>query len=239
MLPTLFEPGELAGGTAVIIDVLRASTTMTQALASGVARVLPCGSVDEARELAGSLPVGERLLGGERGGERIEGFDLGNSPRDYTRERVGGRTIVFTTTNGTRALLRSAEAAHICIGAFVNLHAVAEHVAGLSRPVHLVCAGTNGRLTAEDILMGGMLADQLVRWFDLAPASLDVPTEMAIDFARRHGESRAAILETLRRSLGGENLVRLGMDADIELAAEVDTHSLVPVWDGRHREIRG
>ena len=238
LLPSLFEPAELAGGSAVVIDVLRASTTMIQALASGARRVLPCGSVEEARDRAELLPAEERLLGGERHGLLIPGFDLDNSPRGYTPQRLAGRTLVFTTTNGTQALRRAAQAEAICIGAFVNLRAVEAHLQSETRPVHLVCAGTDGQLTSEDILCAGMLADRLTAMHRFALVPGDAATELAILFARTHGTSPASILAALECSRGGLNLLELGLGEDVRLAAGCDTLPLVPVWDRATDELR-
>ena len=104
-LPNLTTPERLADETVVVIDVLRASTTITWALASGASCVIPCLEVEKARAKAAEIGT-DVLLGGERAGELIEGFDLGNSPSEYTREMVDGKTIVFTTTNGTRAMVQ-------------------------------------------------------------------------------------------------------------------------------------
>src|SRR5690242_5734390 len=107
LLPTLFEPADLRGGVAVVIDVLRATSTIVQALAAGATSVVPCGEIDEARAIAAKAAPGSVLLGGERKGVTIPGFDLGNSPGDYTSDVVTGKKLIFTTTNGTRALLRA------------------------------------------------------------------------------------------------------------------------------------
>src|SRR5947199_9745820 len=101
LLPCHAPPGRLAGGIAVVIDVLRATTTIVHALAAGCTAVRPCATVEEARELAGQMRVGRVLLGGERGGVPLPGFDLGNSPREYTAKLCRGTTLVMTTTNGT------------------------------------------------------------------------------------------------------------------------------------------
>ena len=141
----------VTGGIAVVIDVIRASTTITTALAEGAASVVPVATVDAARGRRQQLG-GNTLLGGERGGVRIEGFDLGNSPREYTRQRVGGHDIVFTTTNGTAALAACDGAAVILIGSLVNRTAVAAAARAaatqLGAAVHLVCAGVERQAAA-------------------------------------------------------------------------------------------
>src|SRR5262245_57387196 len=104
LLPELTTPEALTGGVVVVIDVLRATTTITTALAAGARRVIPCLDVADARAAAANSPEGECVLGGERQGLRIEGFDLGNSPNEYTPASVGGKTLVFSTTNGTKAM---------------------------------------------------------------------------------------------------------------------------------------
>src|SRR5262245_46344429 len=119
LLPGLIEPGRLAGGVAVAVDVLRATTTIVHALAAGCPAVWPCAEVEEAKVRAAG--IGRRaLLAGERGGVAISGFDLGNSPGDFKSSACKGRDLVLTTTNGTKALLRAAEAERVMVGAFVN-----------------------------------------------------------------------------------------------------------------------
>src|SRR5262245_6050961 len=137
LLPALVEPAELAGKTAVVIDVLRATTTIIHALAHGATQVVPCLEVEEAVERASSLARDKQaetlvLRGGERGGRQITGFELGNSPAEYSREVVAGKTVVFTTTNGTRAMQRCREARRVLVGAFVNFSAVCRELADQS-----------------------------------------------------------------------------------------------------------
>ena len=136
-LPAMMNTANLAGGTVVIIDILRASSTIITALHNGAKRVIPCGTPEEARQIREQSHADDVLLGGERGGVLIEGFDCGNSPAEYAPGRVAGKTIAFTTTNGTQALLKSAAAETILIGAFVNRRAVAERLHDDQRPVHL------------------------------------------------------------------------------------------------------
>ena len=227
MLPALIDDNSLTGGVAVMIDVLRASTTIVHALSAGAESIIPCESVEEAREAAGHINGRDVLLGGERSGVRIDGFDLGNSPLEYTPERVAGRTIVFTTTNGTRALRVCAQAERVLIGSFVNQAALVRVLRQDRREVHLVCAGTDGHLTAEDILFAGAVAGDLIG--DVR-ADIDVETQMAVDYYRARSGDADRLLETIRSSRGGGNLTRLGYTADIERAAEVDLFDVVPEW---------
>lgn len=235
LLPTLFEPPELQGGVAVVIDVLRASTTIIQALQAGAQAVCPCATTDEARTLAARLPDGQRLLGGERHGVRIAGFDLDNSPRGYTPERVGGKWLCFTTTNGTAALRRCDQAAAVGVGAFVNLSAMLDWLHSTHGPVHLVCAGTDGCVTTEDVLLAGLLASRLPA---AEYSTADDSTQLALSFAAQHASRPAAILDALTHSRGGRNLLELGFAADIAFAAQVDAVPVVPVWQRDRGELR-
>ena len=170
LLPTLFEPSQLAGGIAVVIDVLRATTTIAYTLKNGARSIIPCASIEEAMaqrllKSKSAKPLetsGELLLGGERGGEPIAGFDLSNSPSEWSHAAVTDREIAFTTTNGTHALLRSAWAEQIITGAFANLQAVVNCLKRNSEPVHLVCAGTGGKVSTEDCLFAGAVIDRLL-----------------------------------------------------------------------------
>jgi 2-phosphosulfolactate phosphatase len=227
LLPELAPPGRLAGGVAVVIDVLRATTTIVHALAAGCTCVRPCLEVEEARELAGGMRVGRVLLGGERGGVPLPGFDLGNSPRQYTAERCRGNTLVMTTTNGTRALVRAAEAKRVLVAAFVNYSAVCEQLRPEARPLHIVCAGTDGGVSLEDTLLAGALVDFLC---ESAEVRLNDAARLAWDCFENHGRVLQGALEVGR---GGATLRRLGYDDDIRAAAQVDQFMIVPEL---HRE---
>ena len=158
LLPGLIPPGALEGGMAVMIDVLRASTMMVHGLVAGCREIIPCAEVDEARRLAAAFPAGQALLAGERHGVPIEGFDLGNSPGECTRAVCEGRTMVITTTNGTRALLACVDAEPVVLGSFVNFAATSQRLLHEARPIHLVCAGTEGQISYEDTLLAGAFA---------------------------------------------------------------------------------
>jgi 2-phosphosulfolactate phosphatase len=222
LLPGLVPPGHLAGGLAVVIDVLRASTTIVHALAAGATCVRPCGEVEEARELAGQMRVGRAVLAGERGGVPLPGFDLGNSPREYTAKVCKGNTIILTTTNGTRALLRAAEADRVLVAAFVNYSAVCEQLRQDLRPLHIVCAGIEGDVSLEDTLLAGALVDCLSQACEVR---LNDAARLAWDSFENHGR---ILLGALQVGKSGAGLTRLGYDDDIKAAAQVDRFALVP-----------
>ncbi len=237
-LPEHFEPEALRGAVAVVIDVLRASTTIVHALAAGAECVIPFGDVQEALDFAAGRPKGTVVLGGERGGKRIEGFDLDNSPFSYTPDVVQGKTVAFTTTNGTKALLRSRLADRIIIGSFVNFLEVVRELEKDARPVHFVCAGTDGEETAEDTLCAESLSEQVRKrheWSEWlasrAPGRLSPDDRKRLRSpGRSFQQLRERILPTLRDSLGGRNLIELGYDADIEQAAKLGLFDLVPIY---------
>jgi 2-phosphosulfolactate phosphatase len=231
-------PGAVAGGIAVVIDVLRASTTMVTALGDGAAAVWPVAAVDDARRLAERLGPAA-VLGGERGGERIRGFDLGNSPLEYTRDRIGGRDVVITTTNGTAAIAACQAAAETLVGAIVNRQAVAAAVRRLGMlegltDVHLVCAGTDGEMSAEDVLGAGAILEAALAAAPADDHALDHAAAAARAAFRQvaaTNDPEAALVAAFRRSPGGINLLALGMDADLVACARIDSRAVVPRLD--------
>lgn len=231
----------LSNKIAVAIDVLRASTTMITALDAGAECILPCKSIEQARREAAPLP--NALLGGERHGQMIEGFDLANSPSDYRPETVAGRPIVFTTTNGTIAIEACLTAHRVLIGAFVNLSAVCRSLMDADRCVVLTCAGTDGVPTDEDVLLGGAICHRLVTMHEAkkGPApELNQAAQLAMRMwsAVQHSISAGlSLANVLANALGGRNLMKLGLLADIEFASQIDLFHLVPTLDPHSRRI--
>ena len=228
LLPDLVESAALAGEMVVVIDVLRATTTIIHALAAGAKEVVPCLEVEDARRIAAGLSGGA-ILGGERGGVPIPGFDLGNSPAEYTRERVGGKTVVFTTTNGTRAMQRCKLASRVLLGAFVNFSAGCRELAGHDQ-LALVCAGTDGQVTREDTLLAGAIVDDLTRSRKLQLNDQALLAADAWQTAVRLMTDRPLGM-MLRESRGGRNLIDTGQENDIDLAAQIDRFDVVPELD--------
>lgn len=234
LLPSLFEPEDLRGGIAVVIDVLRATTTLVHGFQNGMAAMYPCESIEDAiayRDEHGP----EILLGGERGGEPIEGFDLSNSPHEWNRETVGGRTVAFTTSNGTRALLRSAEADRVVTGSFANLSAVVQFLKASDQPVHLVCAGTNGHIATEDVLFAGAIVERLTSGGN---CDLNDGAQIAQNHWRSASQGEDGVFFALSQGIGGQNVLRLKLDADMRVAATIDPVDLVPEFSPQSRLLR-
>src|SRR3981081_2472517 len=154
LLPAFLHPEHLASRTVVVFDVLRATTTMTAALAIGLKEIRIFGDLESARRAA-SASEPTRVLCGEDRCLPPPGFDLGNSPASFVREQHFGRTVLMSTTNGTRAIVAAAGAHVILAGALVNARAVARATAQIGRNVTLLCAGTNGAIATEDLLGAG------------------------------------------------------------------------------------
>lgn len=222
LTPELVPGGALAGSLAVVVDVLRATTTIVHALAAGCSEVRPVADLDEARKLAGSMRAGKALLGGERGGKPLPDFDLGNSPGEYTAKNCKGTTLVLTTTNGARAIERAAEAERTLVAAFVNFSAVCEQLRLDRRPLHIVCAGQSGAPTLEDTLLAGALVDCVCEEME---TRLNDSARLAWDCFENHGRVLAGALEI---SASGVDLVKQGYADDLAAAAAVDRFNLVP-----------
>lgn len=252
LLPSLFEPSRLTGGLAVVIDVLRATTTMVYALQNGARSITPCESIEKAKSLRDATGSSTKLdagagsgllLGGERGGKPIPGFDLGNSPSEWSREAVAERDIAFTTTNGTLALLRCTWAERILLGSFANLKAVVELLLKESLPVHLVCAGTEGQISTEDCLFAGAVVDRLLAESqqDTSSSEPAFAVEDAALLVRSHWKtasgSPGSLFHAMKAGSGGRNLMRLGLEADIRTAATIDQVDLVPEYLPQSRRI--
>ncbi len=227
-----------ARGVSVAIDVLRATTTITTALANGARRVLPFETVEET--FAAKKAILERrpddadsiLLGGERGGLPIEKFDLGNSPDLYGPETVGGKTVLFTTTNGTKAILRCRGVVYLA--AFVNADAVVQKLLAdeAREQISLVCAGTNGQYTEEDLLLAGLIADRLT----LSASDFELNVQAEVVREQWRVNRRRPLVELLKESRGGQNLKRIKLVKDVADAAKLDSLDVVPEY--RVGEIR-
>ncbi len=245
LLPALVHPDEVPEALVVVIDVLRASTTMIEALAHGAREVITRGDVESALRQAAKFPRGQVVLGGERGGVAPAGFDLGNSPSEYTPQAVAGRSVVFTTTNGTAALERARTAGRVVVGGFVNLSACVAELASADKTL-LMCAGTDGAITREDVLLAGAVAHRLCsggrRWqlSDAARLAQAAWLGTGLESIVRQDPASAVVrlAAELADSQGGRNLAALGLERDLSTAAHLDRWSLVPGWNADDSTLR-
>jgi 2-phosphosulfolactate phosphatase len=211
----------LADATVVVVDTVRATTTIIEALANGARAIFPTESTEEAVRLASSLGREDTLLCGERRGRKVEGFDLGNSPLEFSREVVEGNKLVMSTTNGTRALAVAREGARVLPCAFTNLGAVARAVAGEERVV-VLCAGREDVFSLDDALCAGHLIVRLLEAAETEPELND-----ASRAARALGAARKVTRAFLALSAGGRALIEIDLGGDLDVCADVDRHDLV------------
>lgn len=225
------DPGRVAGSTAVVIDVIRATSTIVEALSAGARAVYPTLSTEEAIRLANSLGRDDTLLCGERKGLKIDGFDLGNSPTEFTPAAVGGKRLVMSTTNGTRAFLAAEDADRVITASLTNLTAVGRAVRDAEDLV-FICAGKEDRFSLDDALCAGLVLQALA-----AVAEGATPHDREMDDASAAvlalAESYVVDAGLLRMTAAGAALVDVGLDADLERCADVDRYSIVPEMHDR------
>lgn len=221
--PDGLDRAAVASSRVLVIDVLRAATCIVTALANGCAGIVPVATPEEARLRLAELPGA--LVAGERRGEPLEGFDLGNSPLEFTRERIGGRVVIMTTSNGTRALLAARGATAIGVAAFVNLGAAAAWALGGRRDVLLLCSGERGARSLEDHVCAGLLAERLLAG---EPGARATPAaEEAVALA---GPYRKEVARLAEDSSWARHLASRGRALDVAACLSLDTCSLVPEY---------
>ncbi|MDP9174846.1 MAG: 2-phosphosulfolactate phosphatase [Planctomycetota bacterium] len=220
LLPAHLVEGSLAGKSVVVFDVLRATTSITAALAVGVRSIRAFASLDDA--LAAANKVNPRpLLCGEAHTVAPPGFDLGNSPRQFTTAHAG-RDVYLATTNGTKALAASRSAAALFCGALVNAGLAARAVASRGNDIVLLGSGTDGRISLEDTLGAGAVCNALVQ-----NGAATLASDMAIIARRLFLEARKDLPGALRDGQGGHNVIKAGLEPDIDFAARLDVIDVV------------
>ena len=232
LLPRDLRPADLEGHSVVVFDVLRATTTMTAALAAGVREIRVFGDLESARRAAGAFH-GPHLLCGEANCLPPPGFDLGNSPSAFNHDDHAGRVAFMSTTNGTRAILAARGARAIFTGALVNAAAVARAAATGGRPVTLLCAGTGGEVALEDLIGAGAVLHHLTSSAGYRPSG-----DTALIARKQFACARADLPTALTESAGGQNVVRVGLAEDINFAARLDVLSPVGVVEGEEPTVR-
>jgi len=217
------------GDLIIVVDVLRCTSSIVNALANGAKAVIPTETLKEAYRLRDQHP--DYLLVGERKGRKPEGFDLGNSPLEFVPEVVEGRTVIMTTTSGTRALVRGRRAAHVLVGAFLNARAVAEKAAEIPHRrkvnVSFVLAGEKSLFSLEDFLCAGAIASEF-------PAGRFDFSDKALAAVLGFECVKGALSEYVGKSRHAKHLIELGFERDIEFSCMLNRFGTAPIYrDGK------
>jgi len=228
LTPGELSPPDILDRPVVVIDILRASSSIVQALSAGAKSIYPVASIEEALRLANTFGRDDVLLCGERKCLPIDGFDLGNSPREFTAERVAGKTLVMSTTNGTLLMSLTGGASRVLIAAMLNLRAVADDLVRSEAEPVLVCSGRDKHFALEDAACAGLLASRLM---EARPGewTLNDGALAALALAREFPPDE----KLFRTTASGRTVATAGMTADLAFCARVDTHDIVPVLHER------
>jgi len=215
--PLLANLHDFKGKIAVVVDVLRATTTIITAFEFGVKCILPVESIEQCRDFQMKGYIGAA----ERGGKKVEGFKLGNSPFDFLNPCYAGKKIVFTTTNGTKTISSIKTAERIIFGAFVNLEAVSGYLNDLKKDVIIVCAGWEGEVNLEDTLFAGALISKLT-------SSFSKEGDAAILAHRLYTQTGDDLTGSLEESSHIRRLRKLDLQRDIDFCLELNKYDIIP-----------
>ena len=219
LTPNLLPLYPLQGKVVVVIDVLRATTTMTVALDQGATKVIPVESIEECLSYKDKP---DHLLAGERGGQKVEGFSYGNSPFEYMDGVVKGKTLVLTTTNGTRAIKMSSDAKEILIGGFLNFSALTRWLLNESTDTVLLCSGWRDKFNLEDTIFAGAIINNLKDYFL-------VDSDSAFAAEKLYLNSRRNMLHFMKQSSHYKRLAKFGVVNDIKYCLRPDLTNVVPI----------
>ncbi|HZG00178.1 MAG TPA: 2-phosphosulfolactate phosphatase [Chitinophagales bacterium] len=222
LTPNLLSLYPLEGKVVVVIDVLRATTTMTVALDQGAKSVIPVESIEECLSFA-NRP--DHLLAGERGGQKVPGFQYGNSPFEFMDGVVKGKTLVLTTTNGTRAIEMSKGAYKVIIGGFLNFSALSRWLLNENRDTLLLCSGWRDKFNLEDTVFAGAVVHHLKEHFF-------VDSDAAFAAEKLYLNSRRNMMHFMKQSSHYRRLARFGVINDIKYCLRPDLTDVVPVLKG-------
>lgn len=223
-----------ANKTAVVIDVLRASSTIITALDNGAKEIIPVASIEFAVRVSGTMFGGQTLLGGERNTKKIEGFSLGNSPSEYSKETVQDKFIVFFSTNGSKAIVKTKFAENSFICSFNNLSAVVRYLIKLKKNVEVLCAGNNNLFSLEDSVCAGMLINEL----KMKRKNLEISesAEAAIALYEKFGSD---IITMLKNTEHGRRLIDNEFENDVEFCSRYNSTKKIPCFDGKTIKLSG
>ncbi len=216
---------KIADRVAIVIDVWRASTSIITALANGCKGIIPVAEVEQAKELAKKFLPNAILLGGERNEMPIPGFDLSNSPLDYTTERVKNKRIIFTSTNGSQLFNLARSAEMVTVGGFLNVSLLSNFILTRQQDITILCAGKNGGFGLEDAVCGGMIIEKI---FQKKPQILE-SNDGAIAAHALFNYFADNLASMIDQSSHGRRLKEIGQEHDLLLALEVDSRNIIPI----------
>ncbi|TDX51544.1 2-phosphosulfolactate phosphatase [Orenia marismortui] len=213
--------GEIEGKTAIVIDTLRATSTIVTALANGAKKVIPVVNIEEAKGLA--TKEDNCLLTGERDGIKVEGFDLGNSPLDYSKDVVENRKIILTTTNGSKCFVRLGLAQEVIVFSLLNLKAIINYLKEKTDIV-FCCAGTRGEFALDDFITAGKAISVLLNYGGIELS------DRALVAYNTYLQNKDNLASVIKSSKSGRNLIKLGREVDIDYILTSEKMDIVPIY---------
>lgn len=225
LTPAVVDELYFTGKTTVAIDVLRATTTIIAALNNGAKEIIPVGSLEFVLKASGDTFGGKTIRGGEKNMKKIDGFDLGNSPLEYTRETIEGKSIIFFTTNGTKAITKAKYSTALYLMAFSNLDAIVKKFSTYEGDFEIICAGRNNEVSLEDAVCAGMLISKLREIRE--DIELTDPALIAYTLYWKFGKNIPALFDIAEH---GKLLKENGFNDDIKYCSQLSIIDKIPVF---------
>jgi len=223
--PTNVDELHFSGKVTVVVDVLRATTSIITALINGAKEIVPVSSVEFAMKASSNMFGGQTLICGERNAKKIDGFNLGNSPLEFTNDVIGGKSLVFFTTNGTKAIVKAKYSDEVIIASFLNLSAVAKYLVELNRPFEILCAGKNNSFCLEDTVFAGKLISEISTL--LPDVELTDSGLASVSIAKSFGKN---LKKMFAQSEHGKFLIENGFEEDLKYCAKLNFTDDIPVF---------
>ena len=218
-----FQEEDLRGKSAVIVDVLRAASSMVTALSNGARKIIPVSAMEDAVKIAQTMDNKDYLLCGEQNGNKIEGFHLGNSPLEYTKEIVADKTLIINTTNGTKAIKKAALANRLYVGCFLNQKSILKVLEDHDDDVVLICSGWQGKMSLEDTLFAGSIIYKMSK--GKLPKNTKDGVKVAFSLYEKFKDDLEEAIETSDHAIRLKELVP---DGDIPFVCQVDKFDVLP-----------
>jgi 2-phosphosulfolactate phosphatase len=228
LTPGQIDELQLKDKTVIVIDVLRSCTTIAMALKNGAKEIIPVKNIEAAMKISGGLDAAVTLRGGERQAKMIEGFNLGNSPLEYTETAVKSKTIILFTTNGSPVMANGRYAKHVFLASFVNLSSVVQVLKELGEDFTIICSGSEGKFSIEDAVCAGKLINSM-RAVKEVELTLDDASTAVTALDKAYGKS---IPKMLQSSAHGRYLTGVGFGEDVILCGKIDSIPVVPSLAG-------